>query len=141
MAKAAKQETKNEKLVKQKSTSASKTVESKSLKKTIKKKPVELKEKKKEIKALEVVEKTAGGRSKLHYRNQLSLDEAVAYFEAIIVGLKKKKIEFHKDDESINLEPQDQLIVEVKASTKAERSKISFKMSWSHLDPGSLSIK
>ncbi len=141
MTKAVKQETKNEKLIKQKSASATKINESKSLKKTTKKKPVELKEKKKEIKALEVVEKTAEGRSKLHYRNQLSLDEAVAYFEAIVVGLKKKKIEFHKDDESINLEPQEQLIVEVKASTKAERSKISFKMSWSHLDPGSLSIK
>ena len=67
--------------------------------------------------------------------------QAYAYFEAIVAGLKKNKVEVTKEDKSIVLEPQEQLIVEVKASTKPERSKISFKMSWNHLDQGSFSIK
>lgn len=80
-------------------------------------------------------------KSKLEYRNQMSLDEAVAYFEAIVDGLKNKKIEFHKDDETISLKPQEQIVVEVKASAKGERSKVSFKMSWSEFDPAKLTIK
>ena len=81
------------------------------------------------------------GKAKIQYRNQMHIDDAIAYFEAIVAGLKKKKVEVSKEDKSIVLEPQEQLIVEVKASTKPERSKISFKMSWNHLDQGSFSIK
>lgn len=81
------------------------------------------------------------GKAKIQYRNQMHIDDAIAYFEAIVEGLKKKKVEVTKEDKSIVLEPQEQLIVEVKASTKPERSKISFKMSWNHLDQGSFSIK
>ena len=81
------------------------------------------------------------GKAKIQYRNQMHIDDAIAYFEAIVAGLKKKKVEVTKEDKSIILEPQEQLIVEVKASTKPERSKISFKMSWNHLDQGSFSIK
>ena len=81
------------------------------------------------------------GKAKIQYRNQMRIDDAIAYFEAIVAGLKKKKVEVSKEDKSIVLKPQEQLIVEVKASTKPERSKISFKMSWNHLDQGSFSIK
>ena len=81
------------------------------------------------------------GKAKIQYRNQMHIDDAIAYFEAIVAGLKKNKVEVTKEDKSIVLEPQEQLIVEVKASTKPERSKISFKMSWNHLDQGSFSIK
>ena len=91
---------------------------------------------------LSVEDKEANnGKAKIQYRNQMHIDDAIAYFEAIVAGLKKKKVEVTKEDKSIVLEPQEQLIVEVKASTKPERSKISFKMSWNHLDQGSFSIK
>ena len=91
---------------------------------------------------LSVEDKEANnGKAKIQYRNQMHKDDAIAYFEAIVEGLKKSKVEVTKEDKSIVLEPQEQLIVEVKASTKPERSKISFKMSWNHLDQGSFSIK
>ena len=91
---------------------------------------------------LSVEDKEANnGKAKIQYRNQMHIDDAIAYFEAIVAGLKKNKLEVSKEDKSIVLEPQEQLIVEVKASTKPERSKISFKMSWNHLDQGSFSIK
>ncbi len=94
-----------------------------------------------ESKFIGSTEEANSGKAKIQYRNQMHIDDAIAYFEAIVAGLKKKKVEVTKEDKSIVLEPQEQLIVEVKASTKPERSKISFKMSWNHLDQGSFSIK
>ena len=94
-----------------------------------------------ESKSMGSTKEANNDKAKIQYRNKMHIDDAIAYFEAIVAGLKNKKVEVTKEDESIVLEPQEQLIVEVKAATKPERSKISFKMSWNHLDQGSFSIK
>ena len=125
---------------KPKSTSSTHDYQSKSTKKPSSKKLSSL-SKGSESKPIGSTEEANNGKAKIQYRNQMHIDDAIAYFEAIVAGLKKNKVEVSKEDKSIVLEPQEQLIVEVKASTKPERSKVSFKMSWNHLDQGSFSIK
>jgi amphi-Trp domain-containing protein len=69
-------------------------------------------------------------RAKLAFSTPLSREEAVAYFEAIVGGLRKGSVEFRQGDEALALSPPEHLNVEVKASRKGEKSKISFEISW-----------
>lgn len=69
-------------------------------------------------------------RAKLAFSTALSREEAVAYFEAIVGGLRKGSVEFRQGDEALALSPPEHLNIEVKASRKGEKSKISFEISW-----------
>jgi len=69
-------------------------------------------------------------RAKLAFSTPVSREEAVAYFEAIVGGLRKGAVEFRQGDEGLALSPPEHLNIEVKASRKGEKSKISFEISW-----------
>lgn len=69
-------------------------------------------------------------KSKVQFKNRLALDEAVSYFEAIVAGLKKGEIELKQEDNHLVLSPQSEVSIEVKASAKEEKGKVSFKISW-----------
>jgi amphi-Trp domain-containing protein len=57
-------------------------------------------------------------------------DEAVAYFAALVDGLRHGHLQFKQRDEALELDPAPQVAVEVKASRKGEKEKVSFELSW-----------
>jgi amphi-Trp domain-containing protein len=69
-------------------------------------------------------------KSRISFEGFMPADEAVAYFEAIVKGLKKGSVEFKQGEDSLALSPPAYLTVGVKASRKGSRAKISFEMSW-----------
>ncbi len=69
-------------------------------------------------------------RAKLAFSTSLPREEAVAYFEAIVAGLRNGAVEFRQSDESLALNPPEHLNLEVKAARKGDKSKISFEISW-----------
>jgi amphi-Trp domain-containing protein len=75
-------------------------------------------------------------KGKLHFESMLTRDEAAAYFEAIVKGLRKGSIHFHQSDDSLVLAPADHVGVEVKATQKSGREKLSFELVW-RTDKGS----
>lgn len=68
--------------------------------------------------------------SKIRFEATLAREEAVAYFEALITGLKKGSIHITQGDDHISLHPQAQIEVNVKAQRKEGRERISFEMGW-----------
>jgi amphi-Trp domain-containing protein len=85
-------------------------------------------------------EDVSSERAKLGFESFLPREEAVAYFEAIVAGLKKGAIQFKQDDESLTLNPPSHLDIEVKASRKKGRERISFEVSWRAEEPSDLTI-
>ena len=69
-------------------------------------------------------------KHKVNFKKSSTRDESVAYFQAIINGIKKGAIEFKQEEESIKLSPSQELSVEVKASSKGDKEKVTFKISW-----------
>jgi amphi-Trp domain-containing protein len=78
--------------------------------------------------------------TKLGFDGTLSLEEAVAYFEAVVSGLRNGKLRFRRAQESISLEPAANVEVEVKASRKGRKEKVSFELSWSKSSDKDLEI-
>ena len=67
---------------------------------------------------------------KVKYESSLPRDEAIAYFEAIVKGLKKGQIQFKQGDQNVIVAPAEYLEVEVKAARKGQKEKVSFEISW-----------
>lgn len=78
--------------------------------------------------------------SKLEFEGTLSREEAIAYFEAIVSGLKKGSVRFRRAEQALELTPGAHIDVEVKVSQKARKNKISFELSWSVLSEQELEI-
>ena len=87
-------------------------------------------------KAESKAEAARSGKSKLHFESMLTRDEAAAYFEAIVKGLRKGSIHFHQSEDSLLLAPAEHVGVEVKASQKGGREKLVFEVMW-RTDKGS----
>lgn len=79
-------------------------------------------------------------KAKLSFESFLPREEAVAYFEAIVAGLKKGAIQFKQDEESVTMNPPSHLDIEVKASRKKGRERISFEVSWRAEEGSDLTI-
>lgn len=75
-------------------------------------------------------------KAKLEFESMLTRDEAAAYFEAIVKGLRKGSIHFHQSDESLTLSPGEHVGIEVKATQKNGRQRLSFELNW-RTDKGS----
>lgn len=88
----------------------------------------------------ETTENKAPGKSKVEYKNRLGLQEAVSYFEALVAGLKKGQIELKQDENHLTLSPESEVVVEVKASAKEDKGKVSFKISWEKAQASELKI-
>jgi amphi-Trp domain-containing protein len=70
------------------------------------------------------------GKHKVEFESMLTRDEAAAYFEAIVSGLRKGSIHFHRSDHSLTLSPGQHVGVEVKATQKGGREKLVFELVW-----------
>jgi amphi-Trp domain-containing protein len=82
----------------------------------------------------------AEGKARIKYVNCMPRDEAVAYFEAVIAGLRKGAIEFRRGDSKVAISPAEQVDIEVKASRKHDRESVSFEISWRRGEDPELSI-
>ena len=70
------------------------------------------------------------GKTKLEFESFLSRDEAAAYFEAIVKGLRQGSIHFHQRDEHLTLCPTEHVGIAVKAARKSGREKLTFELAW-----------
>ena len=67
---------------------------------------------------------------KFKFDSTMSREDAVAYFQAIVDGLKHGIVNFKQGDRSLTVNPASVLDVEVKASSKGKEKKITFEISW-----------
>lgn len=79
-------------------------------------------------------------KSRIRYEGSMAREEAVSYFEAIVSGLKKGTIRFKQGDEALSLVAPDRLEVEVKATRKGDKAKVSFEMAWHGAEAQELEI-
>jgi amphi-Trp domain-containing protein len=70
------------------------------------------------------------GKGKFKFESTMRREEAVAYFEAIISGLKQGILHFKQADRALTVNPGSVVDVAVKASKKGRESRIVFEMSW-----------
>lgn len=82
--------------------------------------------------------KDKGG--KVSFASAMPREEAISYFESIVSGLKRGAVHLKQEEETIILNPSPQIDVEVKAVSKREKEKISFKMSWRNPSGSELDI-
>jgi amphi-Trp domain-containing protein len=67
---------------------------------------------------------------RIKFKNQMQKEEAAVYFEALVDGLRKGSLQLQHVGEKLVLEPQGEIKVEIKASRKDSKQKVSFEMSW-----------
>jgi amphi-Trp domain-containing protein len=67
---------------------------------------------------------------RIKFKNQMQREEAAVYFEALVDGLRKGSLQLQHVGDKLVLEPQGDIKVEIKASRKEEKQKVSFEMSW-----------
>ena len=86
---------------------------------------------------LAAVEEEAGAETeekkkpKISFEHEMATEEAVAYFEAVIAGLRKGAVQFRRGEQQLDLTPADTVQVKVKASSKGKKEKVEFELSWS----------
>ena len=68
--------------------------------------------------------------TKLSFERRMEVEEAVAYFEAIVAGLKKGSIQFRRGEQQLDLSPSSQVRVKVKATSKGSKEKLEFELGW-----------
>lgn len=69
-------------------------------------------------------------KAKLRFESAVPREEAVAYFEAIVAGLRKGAIQFRRGDETLTVAPAGYVEIEVKASRKGAKERVSFEIAW-----------
>jgi amphi-Trp domain-containing protein len=69
-------------------------------------------------------------KGKINFESVMQRTEAVAYFGALVDGLRHGRLQFRLGDESLSLEPTDQVQVEVKAQKKGDKERVSFELEW-----------
>lgn len=79
-------------------------------------------------------------KGKIKYEATLQRKEAVVYFSALVDGLSAGALHFKQGEEDLELNPAELLSVEVKASTKGARQKVSFEIEWRRPEPLPLNI-
>jgi len=88
----------------------------------------------------DAVDEKPADKVKTRFEGLLSRDEAVAYFESIVQGLKKGTIQFKQGDDTLVLTPSSHVGVSIKASRKGEKQKVSFKLNWRSAPESDLAI-
>jgi amphi-Trp domain-containing protein len=69
-------------------------------------------------------------KGKIKFDSVMQRSEAVAYFSALVDGLRHGQLQFRQGDENLSLEPSEQVVVEVKASRKGDKEKVAFELEW-----------
>ena len=67
---------------------------------------------------------------KVKFAAELHRDEAFIYFQSILDGLRKGKLQLKQGDKLLQLAPAESLEIEVKAAKKADKEKLSIELSW-----------
>jgi amphi-Trp domain-containing protein len=70
------------------------------------------------------------GKGKIKFESVMQRSEAVAYFGALVDGLRHGQLQFRSGEENLALSPTDQVAVEVKASKKGDKERIAFELEW-----------
>jgi amphi-Trp domain-containing protein len=79
-------------------------------------------------------------KQRIAFASAMQRDEAVAYFEAILAGLRKGALRFQLGGESVALAPPPYLEVGVAARRKGGRHKVVFRLSWRTRDGEELTV-
>jgi amphi-Trp domain-containing protein len=69
-------------------------------------------------------------KAKIKFASVMQRSEAVAYFSALVDGLRHGRLQFRHGVESVALEPSEQVAIEVKAARKGEKERVSFELEW-----------
>ena len=72
----------------------------------------------------------AAGKGRVSHSSTLSRDEAVAYFEAIVGGLRSGSIRFRQGDRRVVLRLAERLTLAIKARDSGKKKGVSFELSW-----------
>lgn len=107
--------------------------------KPVKKKTVK-KVKAEKAKPKKAASDSSSEKARVKFESTMPRLEAVAYFEAIVAGLRKGAVKFKQGDDAISLSPSDQLEVEVKAQRKRNKENVCFEITWQTTDETDLTI-
>jgi amphi-Trp domain-containing protein len=69
-------------------------------------------------------------KGKIKFESVMQRSEAVAYFGALVDGLRHGQLQFRSGEENLALNPTEQVAVEVKASRKGDTERIAFELEW-----------
>jgi amphi-Trp domain-containing protein len=69
-------------------------------------------------------------KAKIKFASVMQRNEAVAYFSALVDGLRHGRLQFRHGVDSVALEPSEQVAIEVKAARKGEKERVSFELEW-----------
>jgi amphi-Trp domain-containing protein len=72
----------------------------------------------------------AKGKAKIKFSSTMQRGEAVAYFSALVDGLRHGRLQFRHGEESVALEPSERVTIEVKATRKGDKERVSFELEW-----------
>jgi len=86
------------------------------------------------------MERETSQDGKLSFDSYMTREEAVAYFEAIVKGLKAGEIHFRRNEQELTLATGTHVDVEVKASRKGKKQKVEIGLSWRTEKPVDLLI-
>ena len=86
------------------------------------------------------VSRKSKDRAKIKFASVMQRGEAVAYFSALVDGLRHGRLQFRHGMESVALEPSEQVAIEVKASRKGDKERVSFELEWKRPPRESLEI-
>jgi amphi-Trp domain-containing protein len=94
----------------------------------------------------EITEEVSAGQqgprptSKIKFAASMPVEEAVAYFEAVVDSLKKGSLRIRQGDCEVVLAPQPRVDVKVKAASKGGDESVQFEISWSTVVDADLAI-
>ena len=69
-------------------------------------------------------------KAKVSFNATMQREEAVAYLEAIVGGLRAGRMQFRQGEEHLVLEVGENVEVEVKATRKGDKGKVTFELGW-----------
>ena len=73
---------------------------------------------------------------RFEYESYQDAESIAVYLKALMDGFRNKRIVFSSSDREIVLQPDDLLKLEVTAGTRADRGKITLRVSWKSGRPG-----
>ncbi len=75
------------------------------------------------------------GKKNLSFKARLDQGKVIAYLEQLLDGLKSGTVYVQQGDEYVALSPTKQMKIEVSASQKDEKEKLTFELSWGKEQP------
>lgn len=70
------------------------------------------------------------GKDKLKLKSIMTRDEAAAYLETILVGLRQGSLILDSEERPLILRPSDSIEAELEIKQKSDKEKVEVKLSW-----------